>query len=165
MIENIEFETTKTPNLQELLDFYARQKHKITDSDEKLQRMLEKTFCFVTARKNGELIGIARAVTDGLWGGLAECKLDPSYQGPACITRTDGRIEHDTDGIAREMACLVIKALRDYGVERINAIAHGTEEDFCEDLGFRKRQGVVVMELSPDTPVPSPAMASSSSNM
>ena len=93
------------------------------------------------------MIGIARGVTDGLWGRLAECKLDPSFQGPGCVTRTDGRIEHDSDGIAAEMARRVIEALRQYGVERIDALAYGTETDFCEELGFRKLRGVVPMEL------------------
>lgn len=154
MLDNIEFKTTKTPDLKELLAFYDRQHHDITHSNKKLQRMVDNAFCFITAHKDGELIGITRAVTDGLWGYLAECKLDPEFQGPACITRTDGRIEHDTEGIAYEMARLAIQALRDYGVERIDAIAYGTEVDFCVELGFKKRPGVVAMELATLTPVP-----------
>lgn len=157
MLDSIEFNTTKTPDLKELLEFYDRQHHKITQSSEKLQRMVDNTFCFITAHKDGELIGITRAVTDGLWGCLAECKLDPGFQGPACVTRTDGRIEHDTEGIAFEMARLAIHALRDYGVERIEAVAYGTEVDFCEELGFKKRSGVVNMVLEADTPLPVPA--------
>ena len=96
MFNDIEFETTTRPDPAELLAFYERQHHPTTRSLEKLQRMLDNTFCLVTARRNGELIGLARGVTDGLWGRIAECKLDPAYQGPACVTRTDGRIEHDS---------------------------------------------------------------------
>lgn len=146
-VSDVEFETVSTLNVDELLNFYARQKHRTTQSREKLGRMIANTFCFVTARRHGELIGLARGVTDGLWGRLAECKLDPGFQGPACVTRTDGRIEHDNHGIAREMAQRVIQALRAYGVERIDAIAYGTEVDFCEELGFQKRMGVVPLEL------------------
>ena len=128
--------------------FYERQGHPTTHVREKLERMMDNTFCFVVARHRGELIGLARGVTDGLWGRLAECKLDPTCQGPACITRTDGRIEHDSAGIAREMAMLVIQALQGFGVERIDVLAYGTGEDFCEELGFKKMGGVVPMELT-----------------
>ena len=82
-----------------------------------------------------------------------ECKLDPAYQGPACITKTDGRIEDDSEGIAAEMARRLIDALRDYGVERIDALAYETEVDFCEELGFRKTPGLVPMEWCADQPV------------
>jgi hypothetical protein len=146
-MENIEFETMARPSPEELLSFYERQKHPTTRIRGKLQRMMDNTFCFVTARRNGELIGLARGITDGLWGRLAECKLDPAFQGPACITRTDGRIEHDLSGIAAEMARRVIESLVDSGVERIDALAYGTEVDFCEELGFQKMRGVVAMAL------------------
>ena len=138
------------PDAAELVKFYERQNHRTTHSLDKLRRMLDNTFCCVTARRNGELIGFARGVTDGLWGRLAECKLDPTYQGPACVTRTDGRIEHDSEGIAREMARRVLSALRRFGVERVDALAHGTEVDFCGELGFRKLAGVEAMELAGD---------------
>lgn len=145
---------TAPPTVAELQGFYERQGHPSPKEAEKLARMLENTFCFVTARRDGELIGFARGVTDGLWGRLAECKLDPTFQGPACITRKEGRIEHDTSGIAREMALRVIDALRAYGVQKIDALAHGTEVDFCEELGFRQRRGVVGLELAFDGAVP-----------
>ncbi len=154
-LEDIEFETTTKPDADELLAFYKRQKHVTTEARAKLQRMMDNTFCFVVARRDGELIGLARGVTDGLWGTLAECKLDPAFQGPACVTRTDGRIEHDSTGIAAEMARLVIKALTDYGVETIGALAYGTEVDFCEELGFKKRQGVAAMVLHTASSQPS----------
>lgn len=161
MFDGIEFETKTKPDPQELLAFYHRQNHVAPQSREKLEKMLDNTFCVVTARKNGELIGFARGVTDGLTGRLAECKLDPAYQGPACVTRTDGRIEDDTAGIARELAREVIEALRDYGVEKIDAVAYGTEVDFCEELGFKRQRGVVALELRAGTPVGGPAAAMS----
>ena len=164
MFEDIEFEAMAKPEPEELLAFYERQNHKTTHSREKLQWMMDNTFCLVTARCDGELIGLARGVTDGLWGCLVECKLDPAFQGPACVTKKDGRIEHDSGGLGREMAVMVIEALRRYGVERIDALAYGTEVDFCEELGFRKLRGVVAVELSADTPVPPRATASSKVN-
>ena len=148
VLEDVEIESMVKPDPEELLAFYERQGHPTTQAREKLERMMDNTFCFVVARHRGELIGLARGVTDGLWGRLAECKLDPTCQGPACITRTDGRIEHDSAGIARAMAILVIETLQKFGVERIDVLAYGTEEDFCEELGFKKMGGIVPMELS-----------------
>ena len=147
MYEDVTYETCSKIDPDELLGFYTRQQHQTTQVKAKLERMMEHTFCFVVARRGGELIGMARGVTDGVRGQLAECKLDPSFQGPACITRTDGRIEHDNHGIAKVMATRVIAALRDQGVERVSALAYGTEVDFCEELDFRKASGVVVMQL------------------
>lgn len=148
MIEGIEFATNETLSPDELVQFYEKLHHETTRSREKLERMLEQAFCMVTARRDGALIGIARGVTDGLTGRLAECKLDPAYQGPACITKTDGRIEHDSEGIAAEMARRVVVALRAYGVETIEVMAYGTEVDFCEEMGFRPVRGVVGMTLA-----------------
>ena len=155
MFEEIEFETMAKPDPEELMAFYERQHHPTTRERDKLQRMLDCTSCFVIARRHGELIGIGRGVTDGLRGWLAECKLDPSYQGPACVTKTDGRIEHDSEGIAFEMARRIVKALRAHGAEKIAVLAYGTEEDFCEELGFRRIRGMVAMELPADAPIPS----------
>ncbi len=147
MIDGIEFATNEALSPDELVQFYEKLHHETTRSREKLERMLNQAFCMVTARRDGALIGFARGVTDGLTGRLAECKLDPVYQGPACITKTDGRIEHDSEGIAAEMARRVVVALRAYGVETIEVMAYGTEVDFCEDMGFRPVRGVVGMAL------------------
>ena len=147
MIDGIEFATNEALSPDELVQFYEKLHHETTRSREKLECMLEQAFCIVTARRDGDLIGIARGVTDGLTGRLAECKLDPVYQGPACITKTDGRVEHDSEGIAAEMARRVVVALRAYGVETIEVKAYGTEVDFCEDMGFRPVRGVVMMAL------------------
>lgn len=152
-MSEITFETVESLGVDELAEFYDRQHHHTTASHEKLSRMIEQSLCFVTARKDGRLIGIARGTTDGVLGHLAECKLDPSFQGPGAVTRVDGRVEHDHDGIAREMAARVIQALRDFGVEEIHVIAYGTEMDFCAEMGFKKMSGVVAMKLDVASPV------------
>ncbi|MHC4066065.1 MAG: hypothetical protein ACYSUQ_02365 [Planctomycetota bacterium] len=149
LAQDVVYDTSGDADPDELLRFYERQRHAITHSPEKLERMIESTFCFVAARTGGELIGLARGVTDGVRGQLVECKLDPSYQGPACITHTDGRIEHDAAGIAREMALRVIESFRRYGVERVDVLAYETEEDFCRELGFRRSAGLVALQMDP----------------
>ncbi|MCK4659291.1 MAG: hypothetical protein KAV82_07185 [Phycisphaerae bacterium] len=147
MTDEVVYEVVDQIDASELLSFYERQKHETTHSAEKLCRMVERTFCLVSARQGGRLIGIARGVTDGVRGQLVECKLDPAYQGAGCITRINGRIEHDSAGIARQMALRVIDALCDYGVERIDVLAYGTEVDFCEELGFKKAAGISLLVM------------------
>jgi hypothetical protein len=132
----------------EVSDFYRAQHHPAPTPIEKIRRMLESSHCLIGARDgDGKLIGFARGLTDGVRGYLVECKLDPRFQGAGAITRTDGRIEHDENGIAREMALRVIEALRGQGCERIDVLAYGTEEDFCAELGFKRTGGMVAMSL------------------
>ncbi len=146
----------------ELTEFYRRLCHDIAAQPEQIRKMMANSAAFVTARVDGALIGIARGVCDGLRGYLTECKLDPLYQGPAAITRTDGRIEHDTNGIAKEMARRVLDAMCAEGVQRVDLVAYGTEVDFCEELGFRRARGLVGMTMHTEdwaagTPAAQPA--------
>lgn len=134
----------------EIVDFYRRVQHDLSADAAQIQRMLSASTGFVTARANGQLIGIARGLVDGTRGFFAECKLDPAWQGPAAVTRRDGRIEHDENGIAEQMARRVLDALKAAGAQRIDVLAWGTEVDFLEELGFRKPGGLVGLTLKAD---------------
>lgn len=129
----------------ELAAFYRRLGHPIAADEARIAAMIEASTVFVTARIDGELIGIARGLTDGVRGYLTECKLDPRYQGPAAVTRSDGRIEDDQYGIARTLAEKVLEALEARGAERIDALAYTTEVDFLSELGFRHDGGAQAM--------------------
>ena len=78
----------------------------------------------------------------------------------AIVTRRDGRIEHDSAGIARAMAVRTILALREYGGEQLDIAAYGTEVDFCLELGFKQVPGVVLMRLAKGAKVDRAAVAS-----
>jgi len=134
----------------ELHEFYERLNHDIDAETQQIETMLHNSVAFVTARTGGRLIGIARGVCDGVRGYFTECKLDPAFQGPACITRRDGRIEDDSHGIAGEMARRVLEKLFASGARRVDALAWGTEVDFCEEVGFRKQGGIVGMTMKPE---------------
>jgi len=153
-------ESQVDPN--ELLGFYQAQRHRaVPQSPEKLQERIEHSACFVTARDGqGKLIGLARGLADGVRGYLTECKLDVQYQGPGAVTKLDGRIEHDERGIAREMGLRVLDKLREIGCQRIDVIAHGTEVEFCAELGFRRNSGAVAMTINA---VPQTVVAGASS--
>ena len=158
--QDIQFEAMERPGPGELLEFYERQQHATTRSLEKLQSMIDETTVFVVARRAGQIVGLARGVCDGVCGRIAECKLDPALQGPGCVTRKDGRIEHDTAGVGSKMATLVMEGLRGQGVERIEVLAYGTEVDFCEELGFRVMAGVVAMEWTAEASHPASSVVS-----
>ncbi len=143
----IVYKTDKQLSPDELVEFYQRLEHDIAAQPAQLRKMMENSTVFVSAYENGRLIGIARGLSDGLRGFLTECKLDPAYQGPAAVTRKDGRIEHDTHGIATELARRVLDAMYADGVQRVDAVAYGTEVDFCEELGFKQARGLVGVSM------------------
>ncbi len=147
---NVTYGTVGDTNPQELARFYEHLRHDIAARPAQIKKMMANSVAFVTARRDGRLIGIARGVCDGLRGYLTECKLDPAYQGPAAVTRTDGRIEHDQYGIAAEMARRVLSAMVAAGVRRIDVLAWGTEVDFCEELGFKRQGGLVGLTMRAD---------------
>jgi len=149
MTEQLACTLTEQVDPAELLAFYSNQRHPIRASEEKVHEMIANSACVVLARVDQKLVGMARGISDGVNGYLAECKLDPSYQGPAAVTRIDGRIEHDEHGIARAMANHVLRTLCDSGVERIRVLAYGTEVDFCEELGFKRDTTLVPLHLDP----------------
>lgn len=131
-----------------LCAFYDRLHHEIAADPNQIRRMMSTSTAFVTAyTPDGSLIGVARGLCDGVRGYLTECKLDPKFQGPAAVTRTDGRIEHDQHGIAAEMARRVLERLADTGITRVDVLAYGTEVDFLEDLGFKRAPGLVGLTL------------------
>lgn len=133
---------------EELSSFYERLNVNLDVRPDEILKMRDASDAFVTARADGRLIGVARGVSDGLRGYLCECKLDPQYQGPAAVTRTDGRVEHDSHGIARAMANRVLEAMFAAGVRRVDTVAYGTELDFCEELGFKRNGGLVGVTLA-----------------
>jgi hypothetical protein len=135
---------------REVAEFYDRLGHDIDAHTQQMGAMINNSVAFVTARVDGALIGLARGVCDGVRGFFTECKLDPAYQGPAAVTRHDGRIEHDEQGIAAEMARRVLEKLMEAGAQRVDVLAWGTEVDFLKELGFRKQGGLVGMTMRPE---------------
>jgi ribosomal protein S18 acetylase RimI-like enzyme len=140
----------------ELADFYRRLQL-AAPAAEKLGALIKNSAAIVIARADGQLIGMARGVTDGVRGYLTECKLDPLYQGPGAVTRKDGRIEHDSYGIAAELARRVIDRLRAAGAGQIDVVAWGTEVDFLEELGFKRHGGLVGLSLRTEANAPAAA--------
>lgn len=144
---NVTYDAVGEVAANELFAFYRSLGHESVSSAADAQRVLDNSAAFIAARCDGRLVGIARGLCDGVRGYLTECKLDPAFQGPAAITRRDGRVEHDHHGIAAEMARRVLTAMSQRGVHRVDVLAWGTEVDFCEELGFKRQGGLVGLTL------------------
>ena len=147
---NLTYGSCEDLTAEELTSFYKRLNHPVHAQPDAIARMMDNSSAFVTVRNEaGDLVGIARGVSDGLRGYLTECKLDPELQGPAAITRKDGRIEDDQYGIAAELARRVLEKMFTDGVQRVDTLAWGTEVDFAEELGFKRQGGLVALSLVP----------------
>lgn len=148
---NLTYGSCEDLTADELKAFYRRLNHPVHAQPDAIARMMSNSTVFVTVRnEHGDLVGIARGVSDGLRGYLTECKLDPELQGPAAITRKDGRIEDDQYGIAAELARRVLEKMFADGVQRVDTLAWGTEVDFAEELGFKRQGGLVALALVPN---------------
>lgn len=148
---NLTYGSCEDLTADELTSFYKRLNHPVHAQPEAIAQMMNNSAVFVTARNEaGDLVGFARGVSDGLRGYLTECKLDPDLQGPAAITRKDGRIEDDQYSIAAELAQRVLEKMFSDGVQRVDTLAWGTEVDFAEELGFKRMGGVVALTLVPN---------------
>ncbi len=99
---------------------------------------------WITAYDDGELIGFARALYDGLHGMIMEVDLDLRFQ-----SRNDFYngcfIETDPHGIAKNMATALLKELRRRGCHYFSSIVYqdSLEKDFFRSLGFRENTGHV----------------------
>lgn len=157
---DVTFGDVRDTSAAELTEFYQRLRHRTASEPRQLGSMMRNSAAFATARAGGRLIGLARGVSDGVRGYLTECKLDPEYQGPGAVTRTDGRIEDDAHGIAAELARRVLEQLAQGGAARIDVLAWGTEVDFLEQLGFKRQGGLVGLTLPDPARLAQPAGAS-----
>ena len=96
----------------------------------------------VGAFRNGELIGFARALFDGLSAIIVEFSLDLRFQdtnelGNGCF------IDSDPHGIAKRMGEALLADLRSRGCYFFSiSVWSAGEKDFYTALGFRENKGV-----------------------
>ena len=92
---------------------------------------------WVAAYDNGQLIGFARALHDGLRGEIMEINLDLRYQGENSF-QNGCFVESDPQGIARRVAVSLLKELRRRGCYFFPAVLYkdDAEKEFYESFGF-----------------------------
>lgn len=106
-------------------------------------RVLQHSAPCVAAFRGDRLVGLARAVFDGLSAQVMELSLDLELQGAAGKHANGSLIEHDCAGIARELGTRLVDELRRIGATCISvSLVAGCEEPFYESLGFRENTGM-----------------------
>lgn len=146
MVENtdrIKILVNPTITPRQLFSFYER-----NDICEKnfgidvASRVLDHSSLIVGAFYGDELIGIARAMFDGLSAEIVEFSLDLRYQGEDLKFNNGSLIEKDSLGIGKKMGNILIKELLSMGATFISCyILGGCEEEFYQALGFIHNEG------------------------
>jgi len=107
-------------------------------------RVLDHTPHYVAAFRGDQLVGLARAVFDGLSAQIMELSLDLELQGAPGLHTNGSLLEHDRAGIGRQLATRLIDELRRMGATWISAsVVAGCEEPFYQSLGFTQNTGMI----------------------
>lgn len=110
---------------------------------ERAAQVLGQPGVIIAALDGDALVGIARAVTDGLTAAIMEFSVELSLQGP---TRhgNGSLIEADRAGLAMRIGRALLAELEARGIDFITYdIVENCEEPFFEALGFRRNTGMI----------------------
>lgn len=125
----------------ELWDFYVENNCCETRYDkETATSVLRKTDVIVTARDKGKLVGVARAVTDGLTAWIGELSIALSHQGPGATNGTGALAEDDAREVGKNLGTVLVDILLSHGVGFIDTGAYKTEVKTYESAGFVVKQ-------------------------
>jgi hypothetical protein len=95
----------------------------------------------VAALAGNELVGIARAMFDGLSAHLMEFSVDLRWQGPTKYAN-GSLIESDPQGLGRRIGQTLLAELERRGCTFFDGhVVDGCEEPFYESLGFGPNTG------------------------
>ncbi|HNU53735.1 MAG TPA: GNAT family N-acetyltransferase [Candidatus Syntrophosphaera sp.] len=137
MKEEIELRIVKEADPAEILALYRHPGWWQTDDNPQyltmVQGIVANSFCFVTARLNGKLVGMGRAISDG-------CS-DAYIQDVVVYSEFRGQ------GIGGRIVAKLVEFLRAKGIQWIGLISEPGHEDFYERLGFARMQDYTPMLL------------------
>ena len=126
-----------------LYDFYKRNNICEAGYGKELSEVvLQHEGVWVAAYDNGELVGFARALHDGLQGVIMEIDLDLRYQSENTF-QNGCFIESDPHAIAKDMVLALLKELRTRGCYFFSIVIFedATEKEFYKSLGFYEHSG------------------------
>ena len=140
MKDEIELSIVKEADPAEILALYRHPGWWQTDDNPQylttVQGIVANSFCFVTARLNGKLVGMGRAISDG-------CS-DAYIQDVVVYSEFRGQ------GIGGRIVAKLVEFLRAKGIQWIGLISEPGHEDFYERLGFARMQDYTPMLLKMD---------------
>jgi ribosomal protein S18 acetylase RimI-like enzyme len=82
MMTEITYRTDVRPTAGQVITLYNNAAlPRPTDDPERIKKMFDNSNLVITAWHNGELVGLARTITDWVWGSyLADLAVDPNYK-------------------------------------------------------------------------------------
>ena len=122
----------------QLFEFYERNHIcEVGFGKELAARVLDQSSLIVAALEGDRLVGIARAMFDGLSAAVMELSLDLALQGGPTRYGNGSLVEADSSGVGRRMGERFLRELRAMGATFIQAdIVEEVEVPFYESLGF-----------------------------
>lgn len=110
---------------------------------ERAAQVLGQPGVIIAAFDGDALVGLARAVTDGLTAAIMEFSVELSLQGPT-RHRNGSLIEADRAGLAMQIGRALLAELEARRIDFISYdIVENCEEPFFEALGFQRNTGMI----------------------
>jgi ribosomal protein S18 acetylase RimI-like enzyme len=127
----IEISIVKSSDPQVILELYRHAGWWETDENPEylrtVQKIIAQTFCFVIAKDNDRIIGMGRAISDGV--------------SDAYIQDVMVHSDYRRQGIGKLIIRELVKYLRDNKLQWIGLISEPGYEHFYESLGFSRMEG------------------------
>ncbi len=152
-IERVRIEVNPRITPDQLFSFYV--KNDVCETGfgkETASKVLDHSSLIVAAFEGDELVGIARAMFDGLSAAIMEFCVALKYQGDNLRYMNGSLVEKDSAGLGKEIGMVLVNELIKMGSTFIsNYIVADCEEEFYESLGFEPNTGhlVYIMEMRP----------------
>jgi hypothetical protein len=118
-------------------------------------KVLDHSSLIIGAFEGDKLVGIARAMFDGLSATVFEFCLDLEYQGSDLKYKNGSLIERDPYGLGKRIGRILIEELTKMGATFIDVyVLEGCEEEFYESIGFEHnvRHAVYYIDKRPYVP-------------
>ena len=140
-IDDIRIEINPEIEDEELFSFYQRN-HICEEGYGKIEYpYLRKSSLVVGAFEGNKLVGIARAMFDGMAAVIMEFCLEMAYQGTNLEYENGSLIGKDEYGLGKRMGDTLVNELFRMGADFIDAlsIVENYEERFYESIGFERK--------------------------
>jgi len=145
---------------EELWGFYVENRCCETRYDSSTATsVLKRSSVIVTAREKGRLVGVARALSDGLSAHIMELAVAVSHQGPGCEWRCGALVEDDMCRVGEALATTMVELLLAQGVDFIDVVVCGSgigddgETPVFKNAGFIQNTGHAVMYVDKRPPM------------
>lgn len=143
MPPEISIQVNPTITSAQLYEFYRR--NNICEANYTEQRaaeVLKHPSLIVAAFEGNDLVGIVRALSDGLAAAIMEFSVDLRFQGGAPRYQNGSLVEADESGLGRQLGMRLLHELAEQKVELVTGyVVEACEEAFYASLGFEPNEG------------------------